>query len=114
MFVALGTSTSIAFKLEGSTALIQGITVDNNEIRVNGGTSRKDLILTPYSNSGTVIVNSGVCLTNSNAPTARSRHTEIWSTSTVGGGGTGLYFVNTVQSDELVSKKRAIIYGIIF
>ena len=33
---------------------------------------------------------------------------------TPGDGGTGLFFVNTTVSDELVSKSKAIVYGIIF
>jgi hypothetical protein len=32
----------------------------------------------------------------------------------VGGGGTGLYFTSTQANDELVSKSKAIVYGIIF
>jgi hypothetical protein len=32
----------------------------------------------------------------------------------VGGGGTGLYFTTAAASDELVSKSKAIVYGIIF
>jgi hypothetical protein len=34
--------------------------------------------------------------------------------NTVGGGGTGLYVKNAVVNDELVSKGKAIVYGIIF
>ena len=34
--------------------------------------------------------------------------------NTVGGGGTGLYVINSVVDDELVSKSKAIVYGIIF
>jgi hypothetical protein len=41
-------------------------------------------------------------------------YTGIYSTSTVGGGGTGLYFVNTNNTDELVSRRRSIVYSIIF
>jgi hypothetical protein len=32
----------------------------------------------------------------------------------IGGGGTGLYFTSTSANDELVSKSKAIVYGIIF
>ena len=34
--------------------------------------------------------------------------------NTAGGGGTGLYFNSTAAADELVSKSKAIVYGIIF
>lgn len=34
--------------------------------------------------------------------------------NTIGGGGTGLYVINSAVNDELVSKSKAIVYGIIF
>ena len=34
--------------------------------------------------------------------------------NTMGGGGTGLYVINSTVNDELVSKSKAIVYGIIF
>jgi hypothetical protein len=33
---------------------------------------------------------------------------------TAAGGGTGVYFVDGSTSDELVSKSKAIVYGLIF
>lgn len=113
IFAALGTSTNIVFKLEGITALIQGITITDAVVTVNEGRSSPDLTLTPAS-TGTVQITSSVSLTNVNKPKPIRSSTQVYSTSTVGGGGTGLYYVNTNNTDELVSRKRSIIYGIIF
>jgi hypothetical protein len=38
----------------------------------------------------------------------------LYSTATISGGGTGVYFINGNTQDELVSRRRSIIYGIIF
>jgi hypothetical protein len=114
IFAALGTSTNIVFRLEETTALIQGITITDTIISVNSNRSSVDLTLTPASSTGTVQITSSVSLSNVPKPSSRRSVTQVYSTSTVGGGGTGLYYVNTNNADELVSRKRAIIYGIIF
>jgi hypothetical protein len=94
--------------------MFNGLTLNDTEIRTNQYSGSADIYVTP-SSSGTFIVNSALSLRNSNTPTAAVQgRTHVYSTGTVGGGGTGLYFVNTAQTDELVSRKRAIIYGIIF
>ena len=46
-------------------------------------------------------------------PTAVSNHTTIYA-NTPAGGGTGVYFVNTTTSDELISKKKATVLALIF
>lgn len=49
----------------------------------------------------------------STAPGNVANSTVIYG-NTAGGGGTGIYFVDGSTSDELVSKSKAIVYGIIF
>ena len=46
-------------------------------------------------------------------PSAVSDHTTVYA-NTPGGGGTGVYFVNTSNSDELISKKKATVLALIF
>jgi hypothetical protein len=46
-------------------------------------------------------------------PTVVANSVVLYS-KTVSSGGTGLFFVNSTASDELVSKSKAIVYGIIF
>jgi hypothetical protein len=114
IFAALGTATNIVFELKENSALLQGITVNDTVISVNGGRGDNSLTLNPYDSTGTVQINSGISLQNIPSPTPRPYSTQVYSTSTTGGGGTGLFYVNTNNTDELVSRKRAIIYGIIF
>jgi hypothetical protein len=110
-FVALGTSTNVVFKLEGADARVQGLTISNNSILVNANNT--DLVLDP-SGTGNVLIKSALRLENSLPPSTSSFQTGVYSTSTIGGGGTGIYYVNSAGIDELVSRRRAIIYGIIF
>lgn len=113
MIVSLGTTSNVVLQLRDQIALIQGITINNTELRTNQNSNSLDISVTP-STSGTFIVNAPLTLTNNVTPSPINNKTSVYSTSTVGGGGTGLYFVNTDRTDELVSRKRAIIYGIIF
>jgi hypothetical protein len=110
LFVALGTSTNIVFRLEGATAEIQGIQIDNNTIKPVS--EENQLILD--ANTATVVIKSALELLNIDEVTVDNGYTGIYSTSTVGGGGTGIRYINSNDSDELVSRRRAIVYGIIF
>jgi hypothetical protein len=110
--MALGTSTNIALKLQGTVAQFHGLTINNSAISANGGTAT-NISITPSGN-GIVQMGSAVQIKQTPAIASTASYTGIYSTSTVGGGGTGLYFVNTDNTDELVSRKKSIIYGIIF
>jgi hypothetical protein len=48
------------------------------------------------------------------APSSTSGYNKLYSSATQGGGGSGLYYVNTATSDELVSRTKAIAYSLIF
>ena len=109
----LGTSTNVVFQLEGTSALVQGLTISDTNISVNAGRFTENMTISAVG-TGTVRVNGPIGLRYSGGQEAILNHTHVYSTSTVGGGGTGLFFVNTARQDELVSRKRAIIYGIIF
>lgn len=109
---ALGTSTNIAFTLQGNEAQFASLTLSGNRIQVNTGTT-STIILDPSAN-GTIQMNGNFRFQQSTPITSTASYTGIYSTSTVGGGGTGLYFVNTNNTDELVSRRRSIVYSIIF
>lgn len=111
LIVSLVSDANIVFSLEGSVAKIQGLVIDNNTLMAN--TAGLDIVVDAV-NTGTLFVKSPLTLLNSVKPQAVSNRTAVYSTSTVGGGGTGIYYVRPTDSDELVSRKRAIIYGIIF
>ena len=110
IFAVLGTPTNVVFKLEGTSAAFKGLTLQDNSIVANTAT---DIVLEVAD--GNSIKSYGPLRIKSTAGISNETgYTSIYSTSTVGGGGTGLYYVNNVNSDELVSRRRSIIYGIIF
>jgi hypothetical protein len=90
------------------------------ELSVNGSS------ITPFhtgtniylvtTNGSEVVVNSALTYQVPDAAPAYSpNQVKVYSTSTVGQGGTGLMFVNGNQTrDELVSAKKALIFSIIF
>jgi len=65
-----------------------------------------------YANS-LVTVKGSQAFGNTATPTNVSNAVTIYSNA-VGSGGTGLYFTSAAAADELVSKSKAIVYGIIF
>jgi len=104
-----GTTTSASGSLTVGSVRIYGDTI--NDISSN------NLILT--ANSGTIEVNAYTRFDNQatlsyNSGTMSSS-TQMYSSSTVGPGRTGLYIVNsTVQTaDELISRKRAVLLSIL-
>ena len=109
--MVLGTSTNVALKLQGTVAQFYGLTINNTTISANSGSN--NITLVP-SGTGLVQTHSALQIKQTPAIASTTSYTGIYSTSTVGGGGTGLYFVNTTNTDELVSRKKSIIYGIIF
>jgi len=84
---------------------------------VNGMTitssSNGDVVL-DANGTGQLKVNHVVSLEDQgSAPSSTASYNKLYS-ATPGEGGTGLYFVNTSSSDELVSKTKAMVYGLIF
>lgn len=62
-----------------------------------------------------VVINSALTYQAiSQAPAPESNQVKVYTTGTVGAGGTGLMFVNPDVEDELVSSRRMMIYSIIF
>ncbi len=113
----LGTESNVVLQLAGTQALIQGITFTaGNRIST---TTATDLTL-HTANGFAVEISEAIKLDKSSTGTwaAITDVNTIYYTGIQGGGGTGLYYVNKqndiTNSDELVSRRRAIIYGIIF
>jgi hypothetical protein len=111
MLFSLATSTNIVLKLEGTQAIFHGITLNNNSISAT--TPGSNIVLDAVG-SGAVIVNNSLGLLNISQPSPQVGITKIYTSSAVGGGGTGINYINTNDADELVSRRRAIVYGIIF
>jgi hypothetical protein len=104
---------TVVFQLVGNAAQFSGLTISNNRLQIRNTLTNVNLSLEPGPN-GIVNITSGFRIQKTPAISSQAGYTAIYSTSTVGGGGTGLYYVNTAQTDELVSRRRSIIYGIIF
>jgi hypothetical protein len=118
----------IGFILNNSTKATinsSGFTIDS-QLRLNGSTitnlsAGNNLKLVPSSN-GIIELSGYLVLDNkSAAPSATTGANTLYSNGastavppTIGGGDTGLYFVNTTKSDELVSRNRALLWAMLF
>lgn len=113
--VSLGTGTAkTVLLMQGTNAKFASLTLAGNQIQLNTGTTATSIILAPGGNGNVVQVHAPLQIQKTTAPASTASFTGIYSTSTVGGGGTGLFFVNTNNTDELVSRRRSIVYSIIF
>ena len=94
-----------------------GLNVNNIRLLNNtiSNTSANNLILTAPT-SDTVEIDGVLQLDDTTGPTAVSGSTKIYTlnSSITGPGKTGVYFTSFGNSDELVSKKRAILFSMIF
>jgi hypothetical protein len=62
--------------------------------------------------TGQVRLNSAIRMTEVSAPTAGSGYTQFYASAS-SAGGTGLYARTTTANEELVSKRRALVFGLI-
>lgn len=110
---SLGTESNVVFEITGQFARLQNIKISGSTIATNTVTS--DIVINPGPNY-TVEIQEAIKLAKSSTSTyaAEDNKNIVYYSTATGGGGTGLYYVNTTNSDELVSRRKAIIYGIIF
>lgn len=89
-----GSNTQVQFNQSGAFGATANLTFDyaNNTLAIQGYQVLGNIGTTPSTPS------NAVALYN----------------NTVGGGGTGVYVLSSSVNDELVSKSKAIVYGIIF
>ena len=92
----------------------------NTQVQFNdGGALNGNAALTFNKATGTLSVTGTLSLVgtqvlgNTATPSISANATALYS-NVVGGGGTGLYVLSSSVDDELVSKSKAIVYGIIF
>ncbi len=112
IFASLTTNTNIVFNLEGTEVNFLELNINNNKLYINTSTN-KDLVL--ETNEGyNIQIKNPLKIAKSSATTGTVNDIILYSTSTIGGGGTGLYYINNTDTDELISRRKAIIYGIIF
>jgi len=107
----LVTSTSGLTEVVDDTTPQLGGNIDTNEKSIVT-VSNRNVIVAP-NGTGTLQVGAPIQLTDQSAPSSVSGATLIYA-NTAAGGGTGVFFVDGTTSDELVSKSKAIVYGLIF
>jgi len=87
------------------------------DLDVNGqsiiSASNGNIVVAPNGSGELQIDGTAIRVENSSAPSAETGYNKLYA-GTVSSGGSGLFFVNDDASDELVSKSKAIVYGIIF
>ena len=100
---------------------VNGITTELHEIQIDGTTIRpktsNDSLYLETNGSGEVVVRDVLSIESAvspSAPSADSGRIKLYSQAEAEGG-SGLYFVNTSSTrDELVSKKKALLYSMLF
>ena len=89
-----------------------GGALDVNGKAIVSVSTNEDIQLQP-AGTGRVAVDGALKLNDTSTPTAEAGATILYAKAAAGGG-TGLHFVDGSTSDELVSKSKAIVYGLIF
>jgi len=86
--------------------------LDINGFNITSANTNQDINIIP-SGTGNVVVDSGIRLNDQSAPSAVTNSTIVYAAATTGGG-TGVHFVDGSTTGELVSKTKAIVFGLIF
>jgi hypothetical protein len=113
--VAIATSSGGGI---GITNVVEDTTPQlGGDLDVNGqsiiSASNGNIVVAPNGSGELQIDGTAIRVENSSAPSAETGYNKLYA-GTVSSGGSGLFFVNDDASDELVSKSKAIVYGIIF
>ena len=86
--------------------------LDINGFNITSANTNQDINIIP-SGTGNVVVDSGIRLNDQSAPSAVTNSTIVYAAATTGGG-TGVHFVDGSTTGELVSKRKALVFGLIF
>jgi len=105
-------SGGIANVVDDTTPQLGG-DLDLNGFNIITATSNQDINLIP-NGIGYVTVEAGLKLNDQAITPSSAAGATVLYADTASGGGTGLFFVDGSTSDELVSKSKAIVYGLIF
>jgi len=105
-----GSNTEIQFNDNGSFGASSNLTWDGSTVNVTGNITSTSVISSVDVEATGILALSDL---GSPPPGATAGKTKLYA-GTPDAGGTGLFFQNTTDNDELVSKRKAIVYGIIF
>jgi hypothetical protein len=95
----------------GSDLLVQDITIKTGIINV---TSTNGSLEIAANGTGKIYLRSAVRLENEVSDPASDAGSNVIYAKTPGNAGSGVYFTNATATDELVSRSKAILYGLIF
>ncbi len=107
--------------LSGASAGILNVVEDitpqlGGALDVNGQTitsaSNGDIVMDP-NGTGQLKINHAISLHNESDPSATADYNKLYA-KTPSEGGSGVFFVNSTTSDELVSKTKAMVFALIF
>jgi len=87
--------------------------LDVSGFNITSASSNQDINIVP-NGTGNVAIEGGLKLNDQGSAPSSVSGSSILYAATAGGGGTGVFFVDGSTSDELVSKSKAIVYGLIF
>jgi len=104
-------TSRISFEVDGSITADE-VQITDNYITTTNSNNNLEL---RASGTGVVLIDDVLGLKNQGAaPSAIAGQTNIYTTGTLGTGGTGVYFKNTSQTGELISSKKALLYALLF
>ena len=106
------TSGGISNIVEDTTPQLGG-NLDVNGKNIVSASTNQDIQLVP-SGTGRVTVSSPIKLNDLSSTPSSATSATLMYAATAGGGGSGIFFVDGSTNDELVSKSKAIVYGLIF
>jgi len=105
-------STGLTEVVDDTTPQLGG-DLDVNGKNIISANTNEDIQLVP-SGTGSVTIEGTLKLNDQGAtPGAKAGSTLLYA-GTAAGGGSGVFFVDDTTTDELVSKSKAIVYGLIF
>lgn len=109
--ISFGANANFAYDYANNYLTVSNITIKNGNIETVN--TDQDLVLNPNGN-GVISIGTSLMLEQLGSdPSSVSANTHVYA-KTPAGGATGVYFVNTADSGELVSKKRAKFFAWIF
>jgi len=110
--VMVTSGTGLTVVVDDTTPQLGG-DLDINGFNITSANTNQDINIIP-SGTGNVVVDSGIRLNDQvGAPSAVTNTTIVYAAVTTGGG-TGVHFVDGSTTGELVSKTKAIVFGLIF
>jgi len=112
-FAIVATSVSGGSEVVDDTSPQLGGDLEVNNFNIVSANSNEDIQLIP-NGSGRVTAAGPLKLNDQASTPSSAVGSTILYADTASGGGTGLFFVDGSTSDELVSKSKAIVYGLIF